>query len=87
MHRSKSIYIFGYSGHSHVVLDSISKLDIKIKGYFDLDESEYNPFSIRYFGNEKKIDINEIVKDDFVFPTVGDNKLKEYLILFLKKKN
>ena len=85
MHRSKSVYIFGYSGHSHVVLDSISKLDIKIKGYFDIRESESNPFNIKYFGNEKKINVKEIVKNDFVFPTVGNNNLRENLILFFKE--
>ena len=87
MHRSKSVYIFGYSGHSRVILDSISKLDLKIKGYFDIDECNTNLYKLKYFGDEKKLNIKKIVKNDFVFPTVGDNNLREHLILFFKEND
>lgn len=85
MYRSKSVYIFGHSGHSRVVLDSMSKLNFEIKGYFDIDECDTNPFELKYFGFEKKLDIKKIVKNDFVFPTVGDNNLRKRLILYFKE--
>jgi UDP-N-acetylbacillosamine N-acetyltransferase len=73
---SKSIYIFGYSGHSYVVLESILDLGYTIKGYFDIEKATQNPFDIDYIGFEKDLRVKDIIGDDFVFPTIGDNKLR-----------
>jgi len=76
----KSIYIFGYSGHAYVVIDSMLTLGYKIKGYFDKVEAQYNPYEIAYLGSEDDIDLKKIVSEDFVFPTVGDNAIRIRLV-------
>ncbi len=77
---SKSIYIFGYSGHSYVVLESILDLGYSIKGYFDIEKATQNPFNLDYIGFEKDLQVKDIIGDDFVFPTIGDNKLRYQVV-------
>jgi sugar O-acyltransferase (sialic acid O-acetyltransferase NeuD family) len=51
-----------------------------IAGYFDYQEALINPYQIPYLGFEKNVDFKSIVKDNFVFPSVGDNLLRANLI-------
>jgi sugar O-acyltransferase (sialic acid O-acetyltransferase NeuD family) len=84
---SKSVYIFGYSGHSYVIIDSLLALGYTISGYFDRKEAAVNPFNLEYLGSELNVNINEIVKNNLVFPSVGDNTIRERLVNFFKKNN
>jgi UDP-N-acetylbacillosamine N-acetyltransferase len=78
---SKSIYIFGYSGHSYVVIETALALGYQIKGYFDIIEPVVNPYQIPYMGFENEVDLKQIVGADWVFPTIGDNRLRAQLVI------
>jgi len=77
---SKLIYIFGYSGHAYVVLETALALGYEIKGYFDITEAIVNPYQIPYMGFENEVDLKYIIGADLVFPTVGDNRLRAQLV-------
>jgi len=83
---SKSIYIFGYSGHAYVVIESILDLGFTIKGYFDIQKAHHNPYSLEYMGSEKSVNLKQIIGSDFVFPCVGDNLLRDQLLQLFKEK-
>jgi len=82
---SKSIYIFGYSGHAYVVIESILDLGYTIKGYFDIQKANQNPYDLEYMGSEKSVDLKQIVGSDFVFPCVGDNLLRNQMLQLFKE--
>ena len=86
MLESKSIYIFGYSGHAYVVIESILDLGFTIKGYFDIQKANHNPYNLKYMGSEKSVDLKQIVGSDFVFPCVGDNLLRNQMLQLFKEK-
>jgi UDP-N-acetylbacillosamine N-acetyltransferase len=83
---SDTIYIFGYSSHSYVIIDSIISCGMTIGGYFDLSKKIVNPYGIPYCGSEKRVDIKMIVKDNAVFPAVGDNTIRQKLIEFFESQ-
>lgn len=76
----KNIYIFGYSGHAYVLIESMLELGYVILGYFDKEEAKINPYNIKYCGFELEIDLKSIVKENYVFPTVGEQKVREKLV-------
>ena len=82
---SKRVYLFGYSGHAYVIIESVYKLGYTIMGYFADKEVTSNPYQIPYFGSEKNVDSKTIIKDDFVFPAVGDNQIRAKLVTFFDK--
>jgi len=83
---SKSIYIFGYSGHAYVVIESILDLGFTIKGYFDIQKAHHNPYNLEYMGSEKSVNLKQIIGSDFVFPCVGDNLLRDQMLQLFKEK-
>ncbi|MEJ6589187.1 MAG: acetyltransferase [Crocinitomicaceae bacterium] len=81
----KKIILLGYSGHSYSVIDAAHSCGQKIGGYCDLENNETNPFNLKYFGPESKLD-NEAFNTDFtLFPSVGDGILRKKLISFIEK--
>ena len=85
MLESKIVYIFGYSGHSYVIIESLHELGYTIKGYFDKVEAVSNPYNIEYCGYEADIDLYSAVNQAFVFPSVGEGLSREKLVnLFTK---
>lgn len=83
----KKVFLFGYSGHAYVIIESFMDAGYKIAGYFDYSESITNPYQIPYFGFEGSVDVPSIVKSDFVFPAVGDNTIRSKLVSFFEKYN
>jgi sugar O-acyltransferase (sialic acid O-acetyltransferase NeuD family) len=84
---SKSVYIFGYSGHSYVIIDSLLALGYDVLGYFDLKKAAINPFNLNYLGCELKVNVGDIVKNNLVFPSVGDNSIRNKLVDFFNTNN
>lgn len=74
------VYIFGYSGHSYVVIESLIALGYHIAGYFDKREADKNPYQLPYLGDETKARLNDIIGTAFVFPTIGDNSIREKIV-------
>ncbi|MEX0997208.1 MAG: acetyltransferase [Flavobacteriaceae bacterium] len=87
MLESKYVYIFGYSGHAYVVIESLLNLGYHILGYFDYEKAKNNPYGLKYLGFELDVNVNDIVKNHFVFPTVGDNVIRKKLLAFFDEKN
>lgn len=81
----KRVFLFGYSGHAYVVIESFIAAGYSIAGYFDYQEAPRNPYQIPYFGFEGSVDVPSIVKSDFVFPSVGDNSIRAKLVAFFEK--
>lgn len=76
---SKELYILGYSGHSKVVIDVAIKNGYSIKGYFDKQKAQSNAYNLKYLGFEQEVNLSNLGKTKFLFPTVGDNGLREKL--------
>lgn len=76
----KEICLFGYSGHSYVIIESLLKSDWKIKGYLNYQAVENNPYNIEYLGFENDSDFKEKVGDSYVFPAMGNNSVRKKLI-------
>lgn len=81
------MYICGYSGHSYVVIDTLLALGYKIKGYFDFVEAAKNPYNIDYSGFEQTVPLKNMVENDFVFPTVGNNIIRSGIVDLLIHEN
>lgn len=80
MQESKNVFIFGYSGHAYVLIESMLELGYTISGYFDKREAVLNPYNLEYLGFELDVDLKSIVSQDYVFPTVGENFIREKLL-------
>ena len=85
MSESRKVFIFGYSGHSYVVIESLLNAGYEVKGYFDLEPNLDNPFNINYCGEENRDTIHGIIEDNLVFPAVGSNFLRKKIIKFFKE--
>jgi len=83
----KQVFIFGYAGHSYVVIESLLDAGYQVSGYFDYKEATKNPYKLEYLGFEKEVDLKSIVKNHLVFPTVGENIIRQKLVqLFAELK-
>lgn len=85
MSGSKSVFLFGYSGHAFVIIESLLDAGYKISGYFDLKEADRNPYGLDYFGDEQKVDVKSIVGNNLVFPCIGENSIRKKLISLFEK--
>ncbi len=77
---SKQVFIFGYSGHAFVVIETLLEAGYSITGYFDYQVATKNPYQLSYLGFEGKVDVKSIVQDHLVFPAVGENSIREKLV-------
>ncbi len=83
---SKKVFLFGYSGHAYVIIESFVAAGFSIAGYFDYQEATSNPYKIPYCGYERHVDVKSIVKNNFVFPSIGDNAIRSELVYFFEKQ-
>jgi sugar O-acyltransferase (sialic acid O-acetyltransferase NeuD family) len=80
------IILLGYSGHAYVVADAIKRIGGDLIGYCDKAEAKFNPFNLKYLGDEKDENTITEIKSSGAsfFIGVGDNiirkKITEYLI-------
>jgi sugar O-acyltransferase (sialic acid O-acetyltransferase NeuD family) len=84
---ARRVFLFGYSGHAYVIIESFIAAGYTIAGYFDYHEAITNPYQLPYFGFEGSVDVPSIVKSDFVFPSVGDNTIRARLVSFFARYN
>lgn len=85
MSEDKKVFLFGYSGHAYVVIESFLEAGFIISGYFDYKEANSNPYNIPYFGCEENVNVKSIVNDNLVFPSVGDNNIRAKLVTLFEK--
>ena len=84
--------LIGYSGHAFVAYGIFKAAGIKITGYCDVAEKEYNPFNLTYFGTENSETGFNAIKEQGYFISVGDNLHKNFpsttqLFIFKKAKH
>lgn len=79
------MFIFGYSGHSYVVIDTLIDSGRRVLGYFDRQIAKKNPYDLKYLGSELEVDVSGLVGDNLVFPTVGENKARAALVEFFTR--
>lgn len=83
----KNVYIFGYSGHAYVLIESMLDLGYTILGYFDKQEAISNPYDLEYLGFELNVDLKSIIQNDYVFPTMGEGHIRKKLVaVFIEEK-
>ncbi|SHN01816.1 sugar O-acyltransferase, sialic acid O-acetyltransferase NeuD family [Cyclobacterium lianum] len=87
MSEAKKVFLFGYSGHAYVIIESLLDAGYKVAGYFDKKEAASNPYQLPYFGFEKEVNVRNIVGDQLVFPAVGDNSIRKVLVYFFNSLN
>jgi UDP-N-acetylbacillosamine N-acetyltransferase len=81
----KKICLAGYSGHGYVVAEIVTLLHYALIGYIDLEEKKFNPFKLKYFGNENEIDLSQFIKEDIhIVLGLGNNKARKNLYENLK---
>ena len=81
----KKVYILGYSGHAYVVIDTAISNRYEIKGYFDRKEASTNPYNLDFIGDENKVDIRQIVGNDYMFPAIGENRIRQKVVGVIEK--
>lgn len=84
MSNSKSLFLFGYSGHAYVVADVAQSNGYILLGYFDFNTADKNPYDLRYYGNENEQDTSKVVQDSYVFPAIGSNSIREKIIAHME---
>ena len=80
MSESRAVFLFGYSGHAYVIIESLFDAGYTVNGYFDLKKVSKNPYNLTYLGSEKEADLKQIVGADLVFPSVGENLVRRKLV-------
>lgn len=76
MSESKSVFLFGYSGHAYTIIESLLDAGYEINGYFDFRKAERNPYDLEYLGYEGNVEVKKIVGNDLVFPSIGENQIR-----------
>lgn len=78
----KSVVLIGYSGHTLVAAEALMLNGYKIKGYLEKNESTSNLLGIEYLGFEQESITIQKIKGSKLFPSIGDNYIREKLINF-----
>ena len=81
------VAIFGYSGHSYVVIDSLLLTKKNIIGYFDQQKQQKNPYNLKYLGTENNFDFNLLSSDIVLFPAIGSNSIRKKLVHLFEENN
>ena len=71
-----NISIIGYSGHSYEIIEILRKDNFFIKGYFELEKKELNPFSLDYLGSDKHNKFVNLIKGNHFFVAIGNNSIR-----------
>ena len=83
---SNQYIIVGYSGHAHVVCDSIREAGGELIGYLDKSQATSNPFSLDYLGSESDF-VNKADKNNILFALgIGDNQIRYNVATYLKSQ-
>lgn len=73
---NKPAVIFGYSGHAYVVLDILMSSDYNVVGYYETEAKVYNPFDLKYIGNEHNTQAFNIAQQYDAFLGIGNNAIR-----------
>ena len=79
--------LIGYSGHSYVINGIINSMGLKVTGYCDSMQKDYNPLGIKYHGSEDSASGLEAISETGFFISVGNNGLRRKIYSKLASKN
>lgn len=68
-----------------MVIESLLDAGFNIEGYFDFKPAANNPYCLNYLGYERDSDVKSIVGNNLVFPSIGDNSVRQGLIAFFEE--
>ncbi|WP_312364778.1 acetyltransferase [Sphingobacterium sp.] len=85
MYDNINIAIIGYSGHSLVLLDAASEAGIIVNSYCEKDEKSFNPFNLKYLGDESSEHFDWNIAGSFILG-VGDNQIRKKLAALVMSK-
>lgn len=68
--------LIGYSGHAHVICDTIISSGQKIDGYCEQNSKEDNPYTLEYLGIETDQEMVNRIKSSTYFIAVGSNTIR-----------
>lgn len=77
-----NVILVGYGGHAKVIADSCLENEYSIKGYIDKVNQNDDLFKLKYLGTEQDY---QVQNNDFFFPAVGDNNLRQKLINWVEQ--
>lgn len=78
--------LIGYSGHAFVVHGILKATGKTVVGYCDKEEKTYNPFSLKYFGEEVSAYAMEHFPQLGFFIAIGDNVIRKKIYEHLAKR-
>jgi sugar O-acyltransferase (sialic acid O-acetyltransferase NeuD family) len=79
------LFLIGYGGHGFVIADAALISNVySIKGYYEIKESIFNPFNLKYMGLEKNIEFNS--ENQYFFPSIGSNNLRKEIVSLIEQK-
>lgn len=78
MNKQNKIAFIGYSGHAFVCIESAQQSNLKIIGYHEFEEADYNPYNLPFLDIEEKFEQH----DALLFGSIGDNIICEVVLLF-----
>lgn len=73
----KSIVLIGYSGHSYVAAGIFTVMGRELTGYCEKKEKKENPFTLKYFGDEKDQNVIRKLANFEVFVAIGENNIRK----------
>ncbi|MEO6868586.1 MAG: acetyltransferase [Ginsengibacter sp.] len=79
--------LIGYGGHGYVAYCIAKAMGKEFTGYCDIDQKEYNPFNLEYFGSEQKNGAIEFLKKRPFFIAIGYNEIRRAVFQTLAEKN
>lgn len=71
--------LFGYSGHSYVIIDSINRNGHTVNGYLTPNKQIKNPYSLDYLGFENSSENVLSIGENAYFISVGDNRIRKII--------
>jgi sugar O-acyltransferase (sialic acid O-acetyltransferase NeuD family) len=83
----KDIVLIGYSGHSYVVYDILTRMGRKISAYFDKRRADKNPFELEYLGGESEDNVIKKISGMDFFISIGDNNIRKIISENLSAKS
>jgi sugar O-acyltransferase (sialic acid O-acetyltransferase NeuD family) len=79
--------IIGYSGHSFVVHSIFKSMGKEVFAYCDTKEKDYNPYNLKYIGEETSEKALSILSQNNFFISIGDNSIRRNVYEKLALKN
>lgn len=80
------ISFIGYSGHAFVAYDALFSQGLRVQYYCDQEEKLWNPYKLRYLGNENSESVLlQLAQLDY-FIGVGNNKIRSTIQKNLEAK-